>query len=222
MGKQKTQDKGVRLSALQTTTTLTPAMVTGGVPVNQLGFLPLGEYKGEVRFFDLDLLVNEPLVLAEQLHILGLLDGREEDYDLQTLTIPNAAAIGAQVTSDIEVPSGEVWFISALEMVLPADAGGTPTMNWHCDLWTDRSVTPSTYGQPFHAAAVSFSPGGGTQWDEFTYPGNWWAATNKQCPLRLPAGKKITFVVTNTVAVATAAMTCIGRVYGWIGKKLVE
>ena len=219
MGKDRVVDKTI--SPLQALTSVSPLTATEGRSRGSLGVLPIGYYKGVAAFWDLDKAVVQPLVLAEQLHILGLLDGREEDYDLQTLSIASGAAVAASVNGQLEVPSGEVWFISAVEIVLPADAGGTPTMNWHCSLWTDRAVTPSAYGQPFHAAAINFSPGGGTNWDEFTYPGNWWAATNKQCPLRLPAGTKITFVATNTVAVATAAMACIGRIYGWIGKSLV-
>jgi len=218
MGKQRIVDRAV--SALQTLVNLTPAQVTQGTNFSRLGYLPIGVYKGSPAFVDLDKLANQPLVQAEMLHILGLLDGREEDYDLQTLTIANGTAAGAAVRGQLTVPSGELWFLNAVEMVLPADAGGTPTMNWQCSLWTDR-VGESVYGQPFHANALDFSPGGGTQWDEFTYPGNFWAATNKPQLLRLPAGTVITFTATNTIAAATADMQCIGRLYGFIGKPLV-
>jgi len=189
------------------------------------GVMPIGDYKGAAAILDLDALVKQPLVLAEQLHILGVLDGREEDYDLQTLTIPNGALVNTTLTGDIPeggVPSGEVWYIGAVVITLPADAGGTPTGNWHCSLWTDRAASPSPYGQPFHATDLNFSPGGGTQYDEFTYPGNWWALTNKQVPLRLPAGAKLTFRVVNTGAVATGNMACTCAIYGWIGKALVD
>ena len=222
MGKQRIQDKSIGLKALQGL--LTPDTVTGGSATNRLGFLPLGEYKGQVRFFDLDKLVNQPLVQAEQLHILGVLDGREEDYDLQTLTIANGAAVGTVYRGELPedgVPAGEVWYINAVELVVPADAGGTPAMNWRCSLWTDR-IGESEYGQAFHAADVSFTPGGGSQWDEFTYPGNFWAPTNKPNLLRLPAGEKLTVVATNTLNPATAAMECVARIYGFIGKKLVD
>ena len=220
MGERRLKDKTI--TPQQVLYSLTPAAATQGRSGGSLGILPIGYYRGEARFWDLDLANVQPLILAEQLHILGLLDGREEDYDLQTVTIPTGAAVGSSIAQDLTVPSGEVWFVSAVEMVLPADAGGTPTMNWHCSLWTSRLATPSPYGQSFHAAGLAFSPGGGTNWDEFTYPGNWWAATNKQYPLRLPGGSVITFVATNTGAVATANMECIGRIYGWIGKLLVS
>lgn len=186
------------------------------------GSIPIGDYKGYGALWDIDKAVKQPLVLAEQLHILGILDGREEDYDLQTVTIPNASAANAQVSGSLTVPSGEVWYVNAIETVLPADAGGSPTANWHCSLWTDRAATPSTYGQPFHAAAFNFGPGGGTQWDEFTSPANWWAATNKPMLLRLPAGTVITLVVTNAGAVATAQMDCTLQLFGFIGKPLVD
>ncbi|GAH63018.1 unnamed protein product, partial [marine sediment metagenome] len=66
MGKQRKTDKTVR--PLTTLSNLTPAAVTGGIPVNQLGSLPLGAYKTGTAFFDLDKLANQPLVLSEQKH----------------------------------------------------------------------------------------------------------------------------------------------------------
>jgi len=186
------------------------------------GYIPLGDFKGYGALYDIDLQVKQPLVWAEQLHILGILDGRLEDHDLQTVTIPLAAAVGAIVTGELIVPSGEVWFINAVRMVSPADDGGSPTMNWHCSLWTDPAATPSAFGQPFHAAAINFTPGGGTQWDEFGIPATVWDAGNKPMMLRLPAGTVITFVVTNTVAVATGAMACTLGLFGSIGKSLVD
>lgn len=184
------------------------------------GVFIVGKHKGVPVSLDITTLV-EPLVLAEQLHILGLLDGREEDYDKQTITIPSGAAKDAQVAEQLTVPAGLVAFITAVELVTPADQGGTPAINWHCSLWTDRAATPSAYGQPFHVAALSNSPGGGTFWDEFVPPANWWAATNKPVVLRLPAGTVITFVATNLTAAATANMACTARLYGYIGKSLV-
>lgn len=216
-GKQRVQDKSVR--PLQTLVNLTPDVVTGGVPVNQLGFLPIGNYKGTPAFWDLDKAVNQPLAYTEQLHILGILDGREEDYDLQTITIPNGSAIGAVVTETLTVPTGEVWFVNAVRLVTPADQGGRASINWRCSLWTDR-LAGSSAGQLFtangYAAAI-----GGTWWDEFHAGAPFIGPNNKNHPLRLPAGTVITFQATCTLAAATGAMACTGALFGWIGKALV-
>jgi len=201
------------------------ALQAGGMTLAQAqrafnGIFIIGAHKGVPVSLDITTLI-EPLVLAEQLHILGLLDGREEDYDKQTITIPNLAAINAVVTESLIVPAGEVWFVTAVELATPADAGGTPAINWSCSLWTDRAATPSPFGQPFRAAAYSNTPGGGTVYDEFVPPANWWAATNKPVVLRLPAGAVLTFVATNLTAAATANMACTAKLYGYIGKSLV-
>lgn len=202
------------------------ALQAGGMTLAQAqrafnGVFIIGAHKGVPVSLDITTLI-EPLVLAEQQHILGLLDGREEDYDKQTITIPKGAVANAQVAEQLTVPAGLVAFITAIQLVTPADQGGTPAINWHCSLWTDRAATPSPYGQPFHAAPLSNSPGGGTFWDEFVPPANWWAATNKPVVLRLPAGAVLTFVATNLTADATADMVCTARLYGYIGKSLVK
>jgi len=121
----------------------------------------------------------------------------------------------------LTVPSGEVWYVTAIELTTPADQGGTPAINWRCSLWTDRSATPSEYGQAFHAAALSNSPNGATWYDEFHQLGPSIAVANKPVALRLPAGAVITFVATNLNAAATANMACTGKLYGYIGKALV-
>ena len=188
------------------------------------GVFIIGKHEGAPVILDITTLI-EPLVLAEQLHILGVLDGREEDYDLQTIRIPNGAAIGASVKERLTVPATDgVWFITAVELITPADQGGTPTLNWRCSLWADRATTPDTDGQAFRRSGQEFSasPGGGTGYDEFVPPANWWAARNKPVMLRLPAGAVITAVATNTVAAATANMDCTLRLYGFIGKALVD
>ena len=191
---------------------------TGKVPVWPIaGWDPAD---GQIHVLNLGVLV-EPLVQAEKAHILEILDGREEGYDLRTVTIPLGAALNQVFTGQLTVPTGKVWFINAVVMTSPADNGGSPAMNWYCDLWTDR-VGASTYGQPFHAADVNFTPGGGAQPDEFHPAALWFGVfNNKSEVLRLPAGKKITFVVTNTLGVALGAMACTLQLYGWEGKKIL-
>ena len=205
------------IKALQTgSLTFTQAQAMG------LGMLPIGDYKGYAANWDIDLAVNQPLVQAEQLHILGILDGRLEGHDLLTVTIPLGSVAGAPLSGNLAVPADEVWFINAVRMVTPADNGGSPTVNWHCSLWTDPAATPSAFGQPFHAAGINFTPGGGTQWDEFGIPATVWDATNKPMMLRLPGGTVITLTVINTGAVAIGAMACTLALFGSVGKTLVD
>lgn len=202
------------------------ALQAGGMTLAQAqavfnGMWLIGKYKGVPASLDIDTLV-EPLIQAEQLHILGILDGRVEDHDLVTVTIPLGALANAALTGTLTVPAGEVWFINAVRMVTPADNGGSPTVNWHCSLWPDPAATPSVFGQPFHAAAINFTPGGGTQWDEFGIPATIWDAANKPMMLRLPGGTVITFTVVNAGAVALGAMACTLALFGSIGKPLVD
>ncbi len=221
MGKQAVVDKTIKPMSTTTLTNLTPALVTSGTPYTQLGTVPIGYYKGAAAFWDLDLGVNQPNVAAERLHQLGVLDGREEDYDLQTLAITLAEAIGTAHTATLTVPAGEVWFINSILTTIPASAGANViTANWWNSLWTDR-VAAAAAGQPFHPVAFNFGVGGGAQQDEFSAPGPVWLITNKSVELRLPAGSILTCVFINTVAVAAATVAATFQVYGWIGKSLV-
>lgn len=221
MGKQRVKD--MTISPLE----VLRAMQTGSITIAQAqqmfnGVIPIGDYKGVAALLNLDLLVKQPLVDAELKHILGIIDGREEDYDLQTLAVTAAEAIGTIHTGALTVPTGEVWFINNVQTTIPASGGANIiTANWHCSLWTDR-VAASALGQPFHAAALNFGVGGGAQLDEFSPPGPVWLLTNKQVALRAPAGTIFTVVFTNTGVVAAATVNCVFQLYGWIGKALVD
>lgn len=220
MGKQKLVDKTIK--PLTTVSSVTPANLAISAPVPTYGSLVVGYYKGAAAFLDLDKLANQPLVWAEQLHVLGVLDGREEDRDLQTLAVTLAEAIGTPHTASLTVPAGQVWYINAVETVIPASGGANiVTANWRCSAWTDRAAVPSAAGQAFHGADINFGVGGGTQWDEFGVLPMLWAATNKPQTLRLPAGTIITVTFTNTTAVAAATVNCLFRIYGYVGKALV-
>ncbi|GAI45194.1 unnamed protein product, partial [marine sediment metagenome] len=168
------------------------------------------DYKGIAAILDLDLLVKQPLVEAERMHILGLLDGREGNYDSVSLTTV-AGEVATTRTGTLTVPTGEVWFINSVVTTIPANCVG----NWHCSLWTDR-VAASVLGQPFHAAVLA----PGEHRDEFSTVGGVWLITNKGVELRLPAGAVITFVMTSVPAVALVTGTLL--LYGWVGKVLVE
>lgn len=214
MGKQEVADKTIFPLQLANAR---PQDLTGPKP----GVVPIGVYKGQATFWDLDKANNQPLVWAEQQHILGILDGREEDYDLQTLAVTVGEAIGTPHTASLTVPAGVVWFLNAIETVIPASGGANIIIaNWRCNLWADRLANAAA-GQLFHAADINFGVGGGTQWDEFGVIPLLWAATNKPVALRLPAGAILTVTFTNTVAVAAATVNCLFRVYGYVGKALV-
>jgi hypothetical protein len=185
------------------------------------GFMVVGDYKGYGAILDIDKLVCQPLVKAERLHILGILDGREEDYDLQTIRIPNGSVAGASVRERLTVPAGEVWFVSAVRLTTPADQGGTPAINWRCSLWEDRLATPDADGQAFHANPLSNTPAGNAWTDEFYPEAPGVAIGNKGAMLRLPAGSRITAVATNLTAAATGNMDCTLALYGYVGKSLV-
>ena len=130
MGRQRLVDKGVQplgVNPLTTITNLTPASV---IPTpSTAGVIPVGNYKGIPAFWDLDKANNQPLVSAEQLHILGNLDGATEDTDLQTITV-GAVVAGVVVTETLTVPAGEVWFINCITGTCAADATGTIIFNW--------------------------------------------------------------------------------------------
>ena len=218
MGKQRPVNHTVQ--PLTTISSLTPA---GVIPnATSAGVIPVGNYKGVPAFWDLDKAVNQPLVNVEQQHILGILDGRQANYDLINLAITLAEAIGTTHTGTLTVPAGQVWYVNAITMTIPASGGANQiTGQWFCSLWTDR-VNANANGQPYQAAA--YNPGvlGGNQIDEF---GSWTtllAVTNKTPLLRLPAGAILTFIAINTVAVAAATVAATLTVNGFVGKPLVS
>ncbi len=229
MGKQRVVDKTVR--PMTTLTSLTPALVTGGQAYGLIGNLPIGYYKGSAAFWDLDLAVNQPNVMAEQEHILGILDGREEDYDLQTLTVALLSVAGTALTGTLTVPTGELWYVNCIRLDCPGDATAGFTMNWACDLWTDR-IGAAAAGQPFRTAAVALAsagiathvaPAGGAiqQLDEFGEIATAWLVTNKTPLLRLPGGTIITFTLLTDTAAPTVATACTLSVHGAMAKILV-
>jgi len=204
---------------LTSLTNLTPNQVISNA--SQAGCIPVGNYKGSPAFWDLDKAVNQPLVLVEEKYILGILDGRTEDTDLQTQAVTLAEAIGTIHSATLTVPAGEVWFVNAIETVVPASGGANLiTANWRCNLWTDL-IGALAAGQNFHGADYSPGAGGGTDWAEFNPVTVILAVTNKPVALRLAAGTILTFTFINTVAVSAGTVNCISRVYGYKGKVLV-
>ncbi len=234
MGTDTLVDKTIdprTISALSTVTNLTPAQATADRAVGSLGVVNIGVYKGVAAFFDLDKLANQPLVNAEQQYILGILDGREEDYDVQTLTLPLLAVAGTALAGTLTVPVGELWYVNCIRLDCPADATAGFTLNWSCSLWTDRIGTAAA-GQPFRTAAMALASAGIAthvaagglaiqQLDEFGEIATAWAVTNKPPLLRLPAGTILTFAVLSDTAAPTIATACTLSVHGYMAKILV-
>ncbi len=220
MGRQRKVDKTVR--PLTTLTNLTPATVTGGVAINALGRLPIGVYKGAAAFWDLDKAVNQPLVQAEQQHILGILDGREPNYDVVNIAVPALDPIATAHTGTLTVPAGELWYVNAIQAACPANGVGSQIgFNWYCSLWTDR-VGALGHGQPFHG--VEQLSGLNTPLlvtDDFHFIGAAWAVTNKPVMLRLPAGTVLTAIFSTRTLAGTPAVGATFSVFGYMGKILV-
>jgi hypothetical protein len=216
MGKQRPVDKVISpaeiIRALQAgsiTTAQAQAMFNGVIPI--------GDYKGIAAILDLDKLVVQPLVWAEQQHILGNLDGVTAGVDLLTLTVPAATAAGVVITGSILVPAGEVWFINGVVGTCLADATGTIVYNWRCSLFPLAGVA---LGAPYHTAWLATPLG--PQFDEFSAIATLFAIGNKPVPLRLPAGATISGQLMNAVG-AAACTGVVGtlQLFGWKGKLLV-
>jgi len=219
MGRQRKVDKTIR--PLTTLTNLTPATVTGGISTNALGRLPIGVYKGAAAFFDLDKLANQPLVLAEQQHILGILSGRETGYDRAIRATVLGDAITTAYVDQLTVPTGELWYVQAVETPVPASGGVTQYgTNWYCSMWTDR-VGALGYGQPFWGAEQLHAFGGANPTDEFGVAPIAFAIENKQAVLRAPAGTVFTFVTTVRALAVDLVVNITYQIWGYLGKELV-
>lgn len=213
MGRQRTIDKTVH--PLTTITTLTPASVITNVA--SAGVIPIGNYKGIPAFWDLDKAVNQPLVLAEQLHILDNIDGAGVDGTVNVV-IPAAAALGTIVVGTITVPAAEVWFINSVTQTCAADATGTVTWNWRCSLFP--SALGNVLGGTYHT--VDLATALGPQLDEFSPISVVFAAANKSTLLRLPAGTTLSGQLTVTaIGVGVTGVTGVLQLFGYKGKVLV-
>ncbi len=223
MGKQKLVDKTIMPQETGPMPLQLSGLTVAQAMQNRLGVYMLGGYKGQTVFVDLDKLVNEPLVDVEMKHILGILDGREEDYDLKTLTPAIASPIGTALSGSLTVPAGQVWYINAVQIKLDTTGAAHGLVgNWRCSLWPDRAATPSEAGQPFHATDLVQAANGTTTWlDEFGPIAVTWQITNKTPLLRLPAGTMITFTLVTTTAIVDLAVANTLKLYGFVGKKLV-
>jgi hypothetical protein len=226
MGERRVVPGDKTISPLQTAYNLTPLTATQGRAASSLGVVPIGYYKGAAAFFDLDKMVNHPLVNAELAHILGILDGREEGYDLRTLTtvVGDTSPVGTILSGTLTVPAGQVWYINAVQSILNTTGAANGLVgNWRCSLWTDRATVPNPAGQSFYpATGLVRAPGGTTTWlAEFGPIATAWLITNKVPLLRLPAGTILTFVLVTTTAQVDVAAASTLALFGAVGKQLV-
>jgi hypothetical protein len=160
----------------------------------------------------------EALVQSEQLTPLGKVDSRLA----ATLTVPSGTGIGVYATrKQIEVPSSEIWFLSQLELVTPAQSGGIVLANIRISSWPDTASSPDTDGQAFWAANRGGALGG-------TYVAECYGCAPAfvalgdgiGAPLRLPPGTKLTICAEVTTAALAADRVITLTPYGWKGKLL--
>lgn len=200
---------------LTTLTNITPSQV---IP-NAIGagVIPVGNYKGQAAFWDLDKQVNQPLVGAERLHILGNIDGAGLS-GVAAMTVVLGAVAGTVVSGTITVPAGQVWFINAIVGTCVADATGTIIYNWRCSLFPDALA--NALGGLYHTAWVATPLG--PQQDEFGDGIMVLGIGVKPVQLRLPAGATISGQLMNAVG-AAAATGIVGtfQLFGYVGKALV-
>ena len=218
MGEKKLVDKTI--IPQQVLYDLTPQAATRDRNAGSLGVVPIGYYREAAAFWDLDKAVNQPNVWAEQQHILGILDGREEDYDLQTLSIAAGEAVGTSHDAQLSVPDDEVWFINRVRMYVPKTLECSVDANWYCSLWKER-ISDLGYGQPFYGAARNDGVGGPFTYDaEFGGARTAFGTNSKEVQLRAPGGTIFTVVFTTRTAVGEA-IDCTFQLFGYIGKSLV-
>jgi hypothetical protein len=200
------------------------------------GVFNLGMYKGNLAVVDLDKSVNQPLVAAEKLSMLGQLDGKLLGYDYNTVNAIAAAAIGTVYRVRLTVPAGQVWYVHNVQVGAAKDTTCTFDINWRCSLWPDvvaTGGTPDADGQTFfdsdivgtNAIMLANSLMGVVPVTTNQMGLGHAISTLKTSPsaLRLPAGAVITaqFTVrTNVVILATVA--CDLRIGGYVGKALVS
>ncbi len=231
MGGDRLEDKTV------TPAEIFQALMAGSITIAQAqamynGVMPIGDYKGVASIFDLDKMVNQPLVDVEQKYMLGILDGREEAYDLVTVTVPITAVAGTLASGSLTVPTGNLWHVNAVRLACPGDVTAGFTMNWHCSLWTDR-LAAAVIGQSFHGAAavlgnlmgltthVAPAAAAIAQLDEFGPNSTAWLLSNKIPILRLPSLTVITFTILTDTALPTVATACTLQLFGSMGRVLV-
>ena len=160
----------------------------------------------------------EALVHAEYLTPLGKIDSREGI----SLTVPSGTGVGIYATrKSIEVPADEVWFITQLDLVTPAQNGGIVLANVRVSNWLDAATTPDADGLPFWATNQGGAGGANPtaecyQAAPLVFPLGEAIGT----PIRLPPEAKLTLCAEVTVNTLGADRVVTLTPYGWKGKLL--
>ncbi len=160
----------------------------------------------------------EGLVHAEQLTPLGKIDSRQA----VSLTVPSGTGVGVYTTrKQIEVPASEIWFLSQMELVTPAQNGGIVLANVRVSNWPDSAATPDSDGLPFWATDRGGALGGTFVAECYSCaPAFVTLGDAIGAPLRLPPGSKLTVCAQVTVAALGADRVVTLTPYGWKGKLL--
>jgi hypothetical protein len=200
-------------------TSLTPAAVTGGIPVNQLGIIPIGAYKNGAAFFDLDKLANQPLVAAERLYALDKLDAR----DIITATVPIGAVLATGIfTATLTVPVDELWILEQIALACPvtAVAGELISVNVRLMNWqfsdTRAGVIINSAGRTYYSADMVATSAAAIAVTTVLS-----AVTELGVSLRLSGGSIVTLTASSTGTPITAAKAVTLVPYGRKAKILV-
>lgn len=195
----------------------------GYVPPLRNELQPTGVYDTKTGYWvglPIEALV-EALVHAEMLNPVGKVDSR----NAITLTIPAGTAVGVYgTTSELAVPSDEVWYLSHVVLDVPAPSVGDFYANFRVSEWPDAAVAagrlfwPANQGpglDQFAAECYQAAP-------LFATWGADWAG-RLGTPIRLGPGGKLTLVGEVQAAGPTGVDRTITLTpYGWKGKRLVE
>jgi len=191
------------------------ALQSGSITIAQAqamfnGVIPIGGYKGIAAILDLDLLVNQPLVLAERLYSLDRIDSRN---GVNTVLALGADVGDAVAPGVITVPANEVWFLNRLSVSCPVqDITGT------CDYNILVSSFPLTAagGIKPYLPANEADPVAAT--DNYALP----AQGELGEELRLVAGDTLSLAVVITAGAFAVLTNYRLDIWGRKGKLLVE
>ena len=176
------------------------------------GVISGGWDAGAWRVLNLDTL-RQLWRLSERIQPAGKLDSR----NTVTATIAAGSAVGVVAEATLTVPSGELWFIQALQVVSPpecaAGEGQIVQVNFRISAWPDDDDSDED-GKLFWATGRG-TIGTDTYWQELYTSAPMLAPENLDVPIRLAAADYITLIATLTGAAATAAMNATLTPYGY-------
>ena len=175
----------------------------GWVPPLGQALTLLGVFDNESGYwmgFPLQVL-REALVSAESLHTEDRIDERNKIE----VTVPNASAQDTVKTTELEVPSGEVWYINRLNLVTEAEVSGNVRI----------SKFPKTNEVDKKYLGTDLAASQNVNYDLA-------AAGQLGADLRLVGGDKLTVVATVTAAGGTTADRKVTlNLYGRKARRLV-